>query len=215
MPTASDLRLIDLDDLTNPLTFRYNMATSWGISSQELTCEVPELSNEIPPALAFGRRVWTDHIANAISRTAELSFIEMVKWKTTPLPFLGASGAPSGAVFGAGSARKDTATLVLHSGHADKFSRRKFFLPGSPAAWSVDGVLTQTGLDQLYALSAAMFMGMGAGLLGGPIVWLMAFPGAVDVTPANLRGVAFRRVEWVRIHSFTSEAPDEVPLDWP
>lgn len=215
MTEAADRNMIALEDLANPITYRYNLATSWGVSSQELTLDIPELAGLSAESIALGRRVWSDLIAVAISHVCQLSFLEMVRWKQGPAVILGATGAPAGASFLGGTAFENSGHLMLHTGFTDRFARRNLWVPNMVSTWQADGVLTDAGQRGLYGLAAVLSMGMGIVGIGGPIQWLIAYPDVVDATPANLRGVAFRRVEWIRVMTYCGKAPDEVPLDWP
>lgn len=207
--------MIALEDLICPLTVRYNLATSWGSSSQELTFDVPELDGQPEAQFAFVNRLWRSFIATALSRTCQLSFVELVRWRITPLAQLGASGGPVGAINLPAAALEETGVMTLHTGDTDRYARRQLYWPNMPKAWQQNRVLSDPGMNGLYAVSALLFMGMGGGLLTGPITWLLAFPRVVDQTPSNLFGVAFRKVQWVRIHSYCARGVDEVPLNWP
>ena len=215
MPTAADLDMIALEDLGNPVTFRYNLTTSWGITSQEITLDIPQLDNLIPESFAYAARLWTGAIATAISHNCELSFTEMVRWKSFAFPLVGASGRPQGQRPGAGTERKLSGVISMHSGFTGKYAKRPLYLPNLPIAWQDGGVLSETGRNGLYGLAATLFMGLNEILYTSPTAWLLAFPRLVTATPSNVSGVAFRRVQWIRIHSYCDKAPDTVPIDWP
>jgi hypothetical protein len=84
-----------------------------------------------------------------------------------------------------------------------------------PAAWVTGHMLNDAGFKNLYDWSAIFFMGTAAILGGFPMRWLLAYPDAVESTLANLRGVAFRDVQFVRTLQHTEPAPDSVPVNWP
>jgi hypothetical protein len=51
-------------------------------------------------------------------------------------------------------------------------------------------------------------MGLGPGSGVATVEWLLAYPGTLEPTPDNLTGVAFRRVNHVRVCYHTDRAPD-------
>lgn len=215
MPSASDLEMIDLDDTANPVTCRFNLSTSWGPSSQELTLDIPALDGKLPETALFFERVWAGCIANAIGRRVTLDFVEIVLWKSFPLGQVFAPIFPSGKRSGPYTSRNESGVLIMHTGHADRYARRKMFFPNMPSSFMHERVLTHTGMTALYDVAAIMYMGLNEPELFSPATWLLPYKGVVAVSPANISGVAFRRVHSVRCCSYCDDAPDEVPLDWP
>lgn len=165
--------------------------------------------------MLFGVRLWRDFIATAITRRVTVDVIEMVRWRYTPLPivipsagFAGKSGLPTARV-------ENTAQVVLHTWHADPRARNRFPLPGMPATWATNQQLNDSGMAEIYKWASILVMGLGVGVGGSPFRWLVAYPDAVESTLANLRGVAFRTVEGLRILSYCDKPPDSIPIDWP
>lgn len=215
MPTPEQLKMIRLEDTQNPLTWRFNLSTPFGVTSQELTLDVPEIADNLAAAHALGRRIWTDLIASAITRRCTLDFQELVRWKISPLPNLGATGGPTGSSNLPATNKFNSGCLVLHTGHTDSFARRRFFLPAMPAVWVVDGSLTPQGMTNLYRFSSIALMSFANAIGGSPMRWLIAYPDVGPVDIGNLRGVAFRTVEYVRVCKYCDKAPDSVPINWP
>jgi hypothetical protein len=215
MSNAERLGMIRLQDLSNPLTWRFNLATTWGITSQTITLDVPDLFDRPAESLEFGRRMWAGFIATAISSRCSLSFIELVRWKQTPLPLLGSGGGAAGKAGRSASTRENSGVAILHTDTGDQYSRNRLYIPNIPATWAVDGSLTDAGMANLYDWSSILFMGMARACLPGPLLWLTYYPDIDPFSPDNVRGVAFRPVEFIRICSYVDKAPDEVSLDWP
>jgi hypothetical protein len=215
MPSASDLQMIDLDDTVNPVTCRFNLATSWGISSQELTFEIPELTDKIPETFAWFNGLWAGYIARTMNHNCMLSFLEIVRWKSFAFPLVGASGAPAGRRPGPGTARNASGVVMMHTGHQDRYARRKLFLPNLPVAWQNNRVLNGVGISAIYDMCAEIWMGAHEPELETPTMWLLPYPRVLAASPSNVAGVAFRRVHSLRICTYCDNAPDEVPLEWP
>ena len=215
MPNAEQLAMIDLDVLTNPLSFRYNLSGPWGVSSMVFTFEVPELFDKLPETLVFGQRMWHDFIATAISHHWRADFMEIVRWKQTPLPVVWPVSDGAGRNGGRGSDRKDSGMIVLHSGHADGWGRYRLALPGLPQNWVNSNQLNDSGITELYKWAAILFMGTASIVGGSNIRWLLHYADVLPMRLDNLRGVAFRDIYSVRICSYCDEAPDSVPIDWP
>lgn len=215
MPSAARLSMVSLDALTNPVTFRYNLSTPWGRTPQELTIDIPELIDNAPATGSLATRIWNDAIASALSHNCLLEYVEMVRWKAGPAVTVVATGAPAGLSSLSGTDRDHAGVLTLHSGHSDRFSRRLLFMPSIPHTFVDGNVLSDAGLNRLYDTAAVLFMGCAGFPLTGPMSWWIAYPHVVDVTTDNFFGVAFRRVEWVRVHNYCARAFDTIPLDWP
>lgn len=215
MLNAQQLALIKLEDLSNPLTWRFNLSTPFGITSQELTLDVPAIGDDLAAALMLGARVWTDHIASAITASCSLDFIELVRWKISPLPVLGAAPARPFASHLPATGKFNSGLLVLHTGHKDSRARRRFFLPCMPRNWQTDNVLNDAGRKNLGDLSRILIMGLQVDVGGSPMRWLLPYPDSLEADIGNLRGVGFRDVRAVRVCDHCDKAPDTVPIDWP
>lgn len=215
MHSAAQLKMIDLEDVAFPITWRFNLSTSWGASSQEITMNVPGFTHDLPPAIALGVFMWRDIISTILTTRVVLDFVEVVRWKISPLPLLGAAGAPAGQIHAQRTSRENSGVLVLHTGHYDAAARRRFYVPNMPVSWVADRLMTDAGTKALYDFAAIMLGGSSFELPGAPLEWMIPYPDVIAPTLANLRGVAFRRVQYVRVCSFPDKAPDTVPIDWP
>lgn len=213
--TLSQLKMIGLDELTNPLTIRFNLSASWGRTSQEITIDAPDLIDQVPASLVWAYKLWDLCIANAISHSCTLDLIELVTWKTWPLPSVGAGGGRSGHLTLPPAHRDESACVMMLTGHGDKWGRRRLFLPDIPRFWQINGVLTEVGMREVYNSVAPLFMATMGPEFDWLYRWLIAYPDIVEPDPSNVRGVAFRRVSHLRVCAYTAKPPDTVPLDWP
>jgi hypothetical protein len=116
---------------------------------------------------------------------------------------------------GAPSGRDDQGCLVLHTGHTDRLSKRRFHLPAVPSTWHWDGLMHPSGLRALDAAAKIMWMGFNGSLYGGPFTWLLAYPEMLPADIVNTNGVAFRRVQFVRSCWHTAKAPEISGAPWP
>lgn len=155
----------------------------------------------------LGPMLWVGSVAGATSGAARLVECECVMWKYLAAPFPASVGIATGSVGLTSAPREGTGVLLLRTGHTDNRSARRLFVPGTPAAWSVGGLLTDTGKRALEGLGHRMIMGMLGAVLGGPLVWLLHYTDAVEPQIGNERGVAFRRVESVDVCWHTERAP--------
>lgn len=207
--------MIKLDDLAYPITCRYNIGTDWGRTGLELTLDCGPLEGKLEETYSFFRLIFQRAIAFAMSARSVLLFGEIVRWRTSPLPLLAPIAGVSGSYTGPVTNRDNTPVMVLHSGHSDAAARQRLYYPHVPLGWVSDRQLNVEGRKQLYRAAAVQFMGLSGLIVGGPYRWLVAHPRVVESTPANLLGVAFREVQYVRVLSYCEKAPDTPSLDWP
>lgn len=208
-------QLIDLPDLVWPITYKWDVLAPWGNTQQELTVNVPTLANDEASSRRLGSLLWSMVCTPVLHRDVQLVTTWCMCWRgssvaTFELP-LNMRGSRSGTV----APRNDSAVLLLHTSHLDRRSRRRLFLPGIPRAWSADGVLSDGALGDLESHTQGVFMGMASHLTGSPIGWYIGYTGALESTPANLYGIGFRRVEYVRVCQYTDKAPDMASGVWP
>lgn len=215
MPSAADIGMIDLDDLNNPITFRFNVGTHFGRSFQEVTVDTPGAPTTLEGLTLFAALLWSSSIANAINASAELLFTECVVWKAGPAALLLTTTGIAGNVHGSRGPDAEAGVMVMHTGDSDKYSRRPMYFSDFSASWRDDRVLTPVGLTGMYTTCAAMAMGLGVDLFGGPMSWLLHYARVIPFRPNNILGVAFRRVRYVRVLSYCDRPPDDVSLDWP
>lgn len=215
MLTATEQKLLELAQLTWPITIRFHTEGTFGASQQELTVDAPGLLGSIEGSMLLGDELWRRLVATATCRDVELVRYETVMWKLAPTPFVSIPLFGRGLLSDTPATREATPVLVMHTGHDDARARRSFFLYGAPADWSRDGVMTKAGLRAVEGWGQMALMGLCSHLTGSPFVWHLAYPEALPASAGNGNGVAFRRVEFLRCCWHTERAPDPSPLAWP
>lgn len=185
------------------------------MTQQELTVDVPELTDNLEATVALGRLLWQRGVAPATTRQSVLWYWETVVWKGLPVPVAQPDGFSTGLLEGTAAAREDSPVVVMHTGHADGRGRRRFFLAGAPASWVPDGLMTMNALNAAEAWGRLMMVGLSRHITGSPLLWLLRYPQLLPVTVDNPSGVAFRRVEYLRCCWHTERAPDPSPAPWP
>jgi hypothetical protein len=128
-------------------------------------------------------------------------------WKTLggPVPYAGIEGR--GNRIWTPSSRRNSPQMVMLTGHDDDDGRRRFFLPGAPSNWSRDGLLTREGWENLLPHAAGCMLGLAEPGLASGLEWLIAYPNVLEASLANLPGVAFRRVQHLRVCQHVDSAP--------
>lgn len=206
--TPQSEAMLSLYNLTWAVTTTYHMSAPWGLTQVSLTVDAPELYGKVPESVQLGLELWNRSIATAMCRSVYLEFQDTICWHQIPIGMPIPRLQVRGQLFGASTGRDDSACIVMHTGHADSYARRRMILPGIPKSWVVDGLLTENGMGKLEDLGHMMMMGMAAHITGGPMAWLIAYPDALDPEPGNFTGVGFRSVEYLRICHHTERAPD-------
>lgn len=212
---AEQLRVVQLDALAWPITWRWHMRAPWGDTRQEFTVDCPSLAGSIGPSMNLGLGVWSRAIAPAISHDVELVGWDTVCWKIAPagLP-MGAIGA-RGLQPGRGTERSQAGCVIMHTGDDDRLARRRLMYPCIPRGWVVDGLMTGTGMEALQTIARGVYIGLASHWTGGPYRWLLAYPELLPATAANGNGVAFRTVEWLRCCLHVEPAPALSSEPWP
>lgn len=215
MPSAQDLQMIDRGGLFWPCSARYIVQTRFGWTEQTLSFDLFGCQNTpaLTPVVLWS--LWTRLVAPATVRSSSLVWMEWVAWHSTPLaqPYVGPF--TQGTIVEGTRSRDEQLVIVMHSGHADDYAGRRFFLPGTSVAWSENGVLTQRGWDNGMNMLNAWAMGALAWYCSGQISLIHAYPGAVDVTTSNLAGVAYRLVSDLRLCQYVDKAPTLSENLWP
>lgn len=208
-PLHAALReMIDLAELEWPVTYMYEVSAPWGLTRQELTVNVPALVDNFAATERLGLALWSLVTAPAVSGFVALQGLSWVPWR------FGAAAPPSptlprfGDRIAVPASRDNSPQLVFLTGHGDKASRRRFFLPGAPREWVSEGLLTREGFEQLLPHASGMMLGLATPELGSGIEWLLVYPGEVQGNPDNPTGTCFRRVKHVRVCWHVDRAPD-------
>lgn len=215
MPTLGELSMIAPGDLEWPLSFRYNIRTSFGWTQNEIHVNVPAMTDKPDLAPALGWELWRGVVAPATCWSSSVDFMQYVVWHQAPvgLPYVGLENR--GTRFETSCSRDQCAVLLLHTGDRDDAAGRRLFLPGMPRTWQADGVLTSRGWDACMELAHGVAMGMNVGTIGAECQLLNAYPGIVPPTVENLGGVGFRRIASLRVCQFVDKAPDQSSAIWP
>jgi|SRR5215207_519092 len=213
--TAEQLRVIPLEELEWPVSYRYVYQLPWGQTSTTLTVDAPGLQGSIEQSKTLGGILWELGIATAITLGAVLVRYDMLCWRflAAPLPIL--DGVRRGLLGGAPAGRGDAAMAVLMTGHPDSMGYYRMPLGGIPASWVVDGQLTLGGRDAIEVWGGMMLMGITGHLTGAPLSWLVPYRGALAPSVANPGGHAFRRVMGVAGMLHTRIAPEVSSGPWP
>lgn len=198
-----------------PVTYRFHFRAPWGDTQQELSVDAPELEGQLQQSFNLGAELWSRAIAPAISRDVSCIAWDTVCWKHIAAGFPAALPQMLGGVLEAPLPRDNTPVAVLHTGHADDLSRRRFFFPGAPASWVASRMLTLEGWDRLEDWGVAMGAGLSRSRTNAPMQLLLAYPQLLPPSIENPSGVAFRPVRHIRGMLLTARAPDPSAQPWP
>lgn len=213
--TAAELQCIALDDVAWPVTWRWHTRGPWGDTTQEVTVNVPGLEGDIAGSMRLGGLLWERSVAAATTSEMQLREWDTVCWRFADAGLPSLDPPKIGRLAGTPAARKDTPVIVLHTDHLDTLAMRRFFVPGVPDRWIEDELVTRGAFHALEALGHVMTMGLQGHLTGGPMIWMIAYPQLIEPSIANHGGVAFRRVEYLRICHHTRPAPLPSVQPWP
>jgi len=210
------MSMLEIGDLNEPVSYRYEMQTPWGLVAQDISVDIRILIQHPGSIPAIGRQIWLGGIATAISRDVSLSALWYVRWRAAPLSFPGMTTLfDRGRQGGTPAGKAHTAIVMMHTGHADNKAARGLYLPSTPLSWQSGGMLTSRGWDALLSWAQGFKMGLAGSELGGDIQHVIAYPGIVPATVDNLGGVLFRRVTHLKVLQYTDKAPDFQGGLWP
>lgn len=215
MPNAASLGMIELDDLENPISFRFHCGGGSGSVAQEITVNAIGLEPGLEILTRFAGYVWYGSVALATTTALSVIFTEAVVWKAGPATLLVPASGMAGRIPGPSGTEDSAGVLTLHTDHVDKYARRQLYVPNIPRAWRGNRVLSDTGQQGMYRLAAVMAMGFGLDQFSGPTPMLIHYTDVVERSPSNILGVAFRRVHHIRVHNYCEEPPPDDNLLWP
>lgn len=203
------------NNLQWPCSARYIVQSRFGWTEQTLSFDLFGLSPTPAKTPAVLWALWSLLVAPATVRSSYLVWMEWVAWKSTPLaqPYVGPF--TEGRIVERTRSRDEQLCIVMHSGHADDYAGRRFFLPGTPEGWSQDGVLTPHGWESGMTMLNAWAMGALAWWCSGQVSLIHAYPGLLPPTTSNLSGVAFRLVSDLRLCQYVDKAPTLSANLWP
>lgn len=215
MLEAQALKVIPLEDVPWPITYRFHVELPWGESVQYLTVDAAALAGDLESSMALGGQLWRRGIAPAMSLQTRLLGWDALMWRfvDAALPVL--DGNSRGLLAGPAAPRAHAAVAVLMSDVGGSFAYQRAHLPGSPAAWLDGDKLSLNGRDALEAWGGMMLMGLSGHITGGPLRWLLPYRGVLTPTPGNPGGHAFRRVDYVLGMHHTRAAPVPSLAPWP
>lgn len=216
MPGPYPLMMEGIDSFNEPVSYRYEVQTPFGLLIQYLSVDIKILIQHPESIPAIGISLWSSIIATAISRSCSLSLMWYVRWRAGPLALpAGMLFTPEGHQGGTPANKNHTAIVLLHTGHADGYAARRLYLPSTPLSWQADGMLTARGWDALMPIMQGASMGLSADVMGGDLQLLNAYPRVIPPTLENLAGVLFRRVTHLKVMQYTDKAPDYNSDVWP
>lgn len=210
------LQMIGIDELNDPVSFRYEVRTPFGLVLQYMTVDIKILISDGGHYPAIGEALWNASIATAITRSARLDTFWWVRWKAAPLALPAAPGLLSrGRQDGTSASKGHTVQVMLHTGHSDDLAPQLLQLPSTPIAWQTDTMLNERGWSNLMTWAQGVKMGLAADDLGGDLQQLIAYPRIIEPTTENLSGTLFRKVTHIKVLQFTDTCPDFAGGLWP
>lgn len=200
--------MIGLEALAWPVTYQFWMDTPFGETQQTITVNVPQLEGMTEATKRLGPLLWSVLTAPAVSGDVRMYMTWSTSWKVygAPTPFAGIEGR--GNLIATAAARDDTPQMVMLTGHVDDDGRRRLFMPGAPASWSSEGMLTTAGWEGMMAHANGLMLGLATPDLVSGLEWLIAYPNVLEATLGNMPGIAFRRVQHLRVCQHTDKAPE-------
>jgi hypothetical protein len=216
MPGPYPYNMKGVDDFVDPVSFRYEMRTPWGLMAQDLSVDIRIFINDPSYYPKIGEALWRSTIATAISVDVSLDLFWWVRWRSGALATPAAPSFGSrGRQYGTPAGRAHTAIVQMDTGHGDNAALRCIHLPSTPLVWQSGGMLTDRGWDSLMCWAQGLRMGLAGEDLGGDLQHIIAFPRIIPPTLENLAGVLFRKVGWLRVLQYTDKAPDFPGGLWP
>jgi hypothetical protein len=208
MNDAAQMQMLALEEIPYPVSWRYLLQTPHGFSQCSLSADVPYLSDKPEFAAAVGAKLWESSLATASTLSTALRVIQTVQWKLSPVAQVQAVTDAYGTRDEDTAPADSTAVLVALTGHLDSYGRRRVFLPGTPASWVEDRMLTKKGAEGLQELARGMILGLTPPHEDKDIRWLTYYPSALRYDVAPFQRVGFRRVTNVRVCHYAERMPD-------
>lgn len=201
-------KFIPLADLSWPVTVLWDISTPFGLAHLELTVDIPALTDKPLETEFVCTQLFSDAIAPAISFQCTLVAGANYVWK------LGRAvdrdpRFPGGTQPALAAPKGHGVAVVMHTGHTDRRARRRLILPGCPRGWIDNtGQVTEHGAGKLLTHLRGMFGGLNGSVENAPMAWLLAYPDAITDPLTGTKHPGFRRVEWLRLCSYTVPVPD-------
>lgn len=216
MPGPNPFGMSTVDELHDPVSYRYEMITSWGMAAVELSVDIKIDITDSSYYGKIGEALWNATIATAITRNVRLDLVWYVRWRSGPLALPHAPGLLArGRIFATAASKAHSAIVLQHTGDTDAYAVRAIHLPETPINWQTDRMLNDRGWDSLMTWAQGVKMGLAGDELGGDLQHLLRYSRIVPPSIDNLGGVLFRRVTHLKVMQFTDKAPDFTGSLWP
>lgn len=199
---------LTLAELTWPVTYSWVMSVPWGHYTMSITVDYPDGVDDPVRTSKSVIPLWKAAIAPAISFLTSYVSGSGHLWKYgVSVDGTGTFPVGENGIFPMG--KEHGVAVVLHSGQADRYARRRLIFPTCPRAWIDDrGQLEDDGAGKMLTHLRGMFGGLHGSIENAPFSWLMAYPETVENPLGGPKQVGFRRVEWVRLCQYTVPCPD-------
>jgi hypothetical protein len=195
-------------DFTWPVTYSYQVLTPGGLTSQEITVDVPMFENNSGAAILMARKLWIAALAPAMSVACSMIAADVRCWRGAPYWLDGGATPTFGAQFGLPASREHTPVVVMHTDRDDRYSRRRLFLAGAPRGWITDSLVNEEGAGELRTILHGLYGGLVGSIENAPMSWLIRYPEAVPDPTTGTRVTGFRVVSHLRLCHYTVPFPD-------
>lgn len=206
-PDAAAAWMLPLNDFAWPVTYSYIVANPWGTTRQVLTVDAPACANNEVATERLGRLLWAMVTAPAVSFRTQLFAMTVTPWRQISVPVLRVIQGMRGTLLGDPLPRERTPQVVMLAHPGDNDSRRRLFMAGAPERFATGDLLDTDGFEALVAHCQGLMLGLASPGLGSGIEWLLAYPGMLEHSLDNFTGVAFRRVQHLRVVHHLDKAP--------
>jgi len=215
MPTLSELKMIGIDDLTDPITYRFIGQGGRGWTSWEISVDAPGMLGTTEMETPLGPLLFQASIATAITSSIDLVYYDYIYHKRSPAVGLGAGGGARGIRSGTPAPRDKSGVLTFGTDHDDKYGRRRHYLYGMPYNWQDGNLLTDRGWDGCMGYAHLLAAGMHSRWIGGDFQHLIAYWNVLPASVPNVFGVAFRYVRSYNVFQYVEKAPELSETLWP
>lgn len=215
MPTLASLKMISLESLQWPVTYRFLTSGPGGFSSTEFTLDMWRMIDRPDDTKAVAPLIWARSVAYATSHAVRLELCEVMMWKLPTGPQIVGAGDHVGHNMLTAGARDRSLILVSHDAVMDRFSSRRTAIHGFPRDWSTEGMLNEAGWTEGMRFGHVIAESFSHDTIGGGFQQLHHWTRVVPFDITNLFGVAFRRVNHWSICQHVGKAPDYELGLWP
>ncbi|MDA7430984.1 hypothetical protein PGB28_21260, partial [Primorskyibacter aestuariivivens] len=125
MLSAHALGFMEPSEFNDPVTFRYEMRTGWGLFTFSLSFDILIDLTDSAYYGTIASSIWNAAIATAICRTVSLDLVWLYRWRGTgaPFPYVPA-GLNIGRRGGTPANKAHSAHVMMHTGNSDDFGAR-------------------------------------------------------------------------------------------